>query len=82
MLWDRKVLVDYKVTFNSVTGKRVLADLAKSCYYTQPIFSEDPIVMAHREGSRDVFLKILTTLKLDPNEIENILQEEEDDIVD
>lgn len=77
-------LTDYQITFNSEHGKRVLADLCRSCYINQPIFEGETssLQLAHREGQREVVLRILRVLKLDQGEIEQLMEEEEDEFSD
>ena len=47
---------DYLVCFSSVAGKRVLADMGKA--YDRSCFDIEPILMAYKEGKRDVLLAI------------------------
>lgn len=49
---------DYRATFGTPHGKRVLDDLKNSCYWKQSTFSRDPFATAFNEGMRNVLLKI------------------------
>ena len=56
---------DFKATFGSEAGKRVLADLARLCYLTDSTFSENPYLTAVNEGRRQVMLHIQSVMRLD-----------------
>ena len=47
---------DYLICFSTEAGKRVLLDMEKS--YSKSCFDTDPLMMAYREGRRDVVLSI------------------------
>ncbi len=55
---------DYKTTFSTKEGERVLADL-ESAYYHRSSFSKDPYETAFKEGQRAVIVRILNLLKED-----------------
>ena len=49
----------YVSTFkHSESGKKVLEDLEKQCFYNHTTLSSDSLEMAFREGMRMVFLRI------------------------
>jgi hypothetical protein len=55
------LLQDYKLTFESSTGKRVLADLERVCYYNSTTAGNNTIdrdAIVYREGMRSVLLLI------------------------
>lgn len=58
-------LKDYQRTFSSEHGKRVLYDLMNEHYFLKSSFSPNPQEMAFKEGQKNVILRIMTTLKLD-----------------
>ncbi len=58
--------IDYRGTFNTQEGERVLADLT-SAYYHRSSFSKDPYETAFKEGQRAVIVRILNLLKEDNN---------------
>ena len=63
---------DYKKTFGTEEGKRVLKDLEKLCLYRSSIFDKEPMVMALQEGLRTVYLHITTIMEMDIEELERI----------
>lgn len=60
---------DYKVVFGSEAGERVLYDLMRSAHVLSTTFSVEPCEMAMREGERNIVLRILTVLKMDPEKL-------------
>lgn len=65
----------YQQVFESVEGIRVLHDLMKSCHILGTTFDANPIEMAYREGERSVVLRILRTLKTNPEKILRLIEE-------
>lgn len=63
---------DYKKTFETEEGKRVLQDLEKVCMYRATTFDKDALVMAFQEGLRGVYLHITTVMNMDIEELERI----------
>jgi hypothetical protein len=59
---------DYKTTFNTKEGIRVLADL-ESAYYHRSSFSKDPYETAFNEGSRAVIVRIKNLIKGGTNNV-------------
>lgn len=57
----------YRITFDSVEGKEVLADL-KSAYYHRTSFGKDPYETAYKEGQRSVLIRIINLLKEQKND--------------
>lgn len=57
---------DYRITFGSKEGERVIADL-KSAYYKRSSFSKDTNEMAYREGQRSVVIRIINLLEEEKN---------------
>lgn len=68
-------LVDYKTTFNSEAGKKVLIDLINAHWMTRPTFHESATEMAFREGERNVVLRILHMLNVDASKMLHIIEE-------
>ncbi len=66
---------DYKKTFESEEGKKVLKDLEKVCLYNSTAFDKDPYVTAFQEGLRTVFLHIKTVMTLDIEELERMTKQ-------
>jgi len=67
-LFKRKQLL-YKSVFNSRDGQQVLSDLAVFCHADSSTFNENPYVTAERNGRRAVILHIMSTLKINLNDI-------------
>lgn len=51
---------DYKATFNTEAGKRVLEDLELRNFMKTTTFDGNPNIMIYREGQRSVLLHINT----------------------
>lgn len=63
-LWNRSN--DYKQTFGTEYGKKVLQDLMGICNYNSSTFvKNDPQESAYLEGHRRVLLHILAQIKMD-----------------
>jgi hypothetical protein len=56
---DSQRLEDYKVTFSSPAGRRVLADLASECSFWEASAVTDPTVIAMEAGARALFQHML-----------------------
>ena len=63
------ILEDYRKTFKSEHGKRVLDDLTRFAKVFESTFDADPHVMAFREGRRETVLRILERAQGSPDEI-------------
>jgi len=71
---DNQLLIDYRVTFNSESGQKVLKDLETFCGYNNPCFMRGESDMtAFALGGRNVFLRIKKFLDAD---LDKKLQEE------
>ncbi len=67
---DDQVRIDYRLTFGSDHGRRVLADLVEQCHLFHPSYiPEDVGGTQYREGERNVMLYILSRLQLPQKEI-------------
>lgn len=73
----RSKVVDYRNVFNSSQGKRVLYDLMLNHNFLQTSFNkgDDANEMAFKEGGRHVVTRILTILKVDPKQLEQLIEE-------
>lgn len=61
---SRQLKADYRATFSTASGKRVLKDLSRRCFVNTPTFQDfDTNAMVHREGKRTVYLHIQTMMK-------------------
>ncbi len=70
----------YQDVFTTVKGKRILQDLMKNHFMLDSTFDPDsPNVTSFREGERNVVIRILSMLNINPNllltEIKNISEE-------
>lgn len=64
---------DYKKTFETEEGKRVLADLSKTGFFKSTTFApNDAMTMAFQEGLRAFYLHIITILEMDIDELERL----------
>jgi hypothetical protein len=61
---------DYKKTFETEEGKRVLKDLEQNCFYRSTTLEKEAIGIAFNEGSRAVFLRIINLIDLDIEALE------------
>lgn len=56
-------------------GEHVLADLRDFCGASRAtIFDTDPLIMARREGRREVFVRIANMLNLDEGEVQKLME--------
>lgn len=70
--------IDYKTTFSTVSGKKVLADLSIQARALANTFDPDPYQHAFNAGRRDMILFILHKLDYDIDEMEKRLKEAAD----
>ena len=66
-LYDLKLA--YTKAFDGVHGKILMDDLAAFCFIYSTTQSNDPVQMHINEGRRQVFLKILSVLDMNIQEI-------------
>lgn len=62
-----------------MAAQGVLADLRDFTFARSSAFDPDPIIMARREGRRDVWLRISNYLNLDEAEVQQLIIMEQDD---
>ena len=64
---DKKTLEDlfqnYRTTFGTVQGQKVLEDLESRLHQNTTTFSKDSLEMAYLEGQRSVLLMIKNIIK-------------------
>jgi len=63
---------DFKKTFSTEEGKRVLKALESQCLFKTSVFDKDSHLMAYQAGRRDVFLSIISIMELEIEELEKI----------
>lgn len=65
----------YQQVFSTEEGTKVLYDLIKACHVLGTTFDANPIEMAYKEGERSVVLRILRTLKTNPEKIMKMIEQ-------
>jgi hypothetical protein len=69
---------DYQKTFNDPIGKKVLYDMMQEHFMLKSTFvKNDTHATAMHEGERNVVLRLMTILKMDPKQIEQKISESE-----
>ena len=58
---------DYRITFSSKEGERVLADIQSAYYHRGSYSKNDPHETSYREGQRSVIIRIIYLMKEDKN---------------
>lgn len=59
-------------------GEHVLADLRNFCFADRTtIFDTEPLIMARREGRREVFARIVNFLNLDEKVVQQLMELED-----
>lgn len=67
---------DYKKTFNTPEGKRVLYDIMKKCHILSPVFNpKNDFEVYINEGKRNVALMLLTILDTDVEDLLRRIEE-------
>lgn len=66
----------YKQLFNSPVGAIVLADLAEFCRAHKTTFHQNSRISDVLEGRREVWLRIQDHLKMSPDELYKVLEQE------
>jgi len=66
----------YKRVFESDDGKKILKDLMKACHFLSTTMHVNPNEAAYKEGERSVLLRILKTVKINADEVEHHLKEQ------
>ncbi len=69
---DRQRLADYRETFSTPAGKRVLHDFFARYWVFGSTMHAEPQVMAMREGERNVCLDILRYMEMKPADIADV----------
>lgn len=74
----------YRIVFTEggtrrMAAQAVLADLRDYSFARSSAFDPDPIIMARRQGRRDVWLRISNYLNLDEAEVQQLIIMEQDD---
>jgi hypothetical protein len=77
---SKKLISQYKRLFSTSDGKAVLHDLMLGHHYlnSSTFVPGDPYQSAKNEGSREVVIKIIAILKMDPEKLNEFVTEQED----
>lgn len=67
---DRQRITDYRMTFNSEAGRRVLADLCKRHGVFALATNFEPHQVLYWKGQADVILEILGYMDMKPEDVE------------
>ena len=78
---NKKRWMAYKDVFNPdhPQAKEVLSDLCSAHHVFDAGFDSDPMELARMAGERNVVLRILTILKLKPEDVVSLVKETEDE---
>ena len=68
---------NFKDTFSTIHGKKVLWELMRETGFNSTNFSQDPYVTSFNEGSRNTVLYILKRLNVDVKTIEAKIEQGE-----
>lgn len=63
---------DYVATFMTMAGQRVMKDLMRFCRATETCFDPDPRIHAALEGRREVILRVINHINLEPDQLLDI----------
>ncbi len=69
---------DYKSTFSSKSGEKVLWDLMREHHMISPTMDVNTHDTAFREGQRNVVLRILQLMKTDTKKLLKIIEQAEE----
>jgi hypothetical protein len=70
-----QLAIDYRLTFGTEAGQRVLSDLIKALHFFEPSYvGGDSGETDFREGERNALLYILSRVQL-PDEKDNLIKE-------
>lgn len=67
----------YTACFSGKSGKEVVDDLERKCFYHSSTMHKDPAMTAFREGQRAVVLHIKTMMNYDLDRIRKIAEQQE-----
>ncbi len=73
----------YRIVFTEgdtrrMAARAVLADLRDFTFAQSSAFDRDPIIMARRQGRRDVWLRIANYLNLDEAEVQLFMEQDDE----
>ena len=75
---NRKRWMAYKITFSQAEpqAREVLRDMCKAHHVFDAGFDADPLELARMAGERNVVLRILSILKMTPEDIVDLVKED------
>jgi len=71
---------DYKITFGTPEGKRVLNDIVGHCFVLDTTIAETPEATAFNEGMRNSALRIMSILHYSPVDFLQLPKEIDSDV--
>lgn len=80
--FNRKRWMAYRVVFNpdDKHSQEVLKDLCSAHYVFDAGFDPDPVELARMAGERNVVLRILSIIKMKPEDITSLAKEDKDEV--
>ena len=72
---NEQLIKDYRETFNTAAGKRVVEDLELRGYYRTTTISNQEHIMIYREGARSMVAYIKTMVETDLKRLREIMEE-------
>lgn len=72
--WCYRTVLTVDGTTRRIAADHVLADLRDFCFARTTAFDQDPIIMARREGRRDVWLRVSNYLNLDEAQVQTLME--------
>ncbi len=66
--------IKYKQVFETPEGQAVLSDLMKTFHVMHSTLSDSPYETHYKEGQRSVVVRIIETLKVDPDQMKQLLE--------
>lgn len=73
-------VIDYKDTFSTEKGKRVLWDMIQASGMLKPHYSGDPNEVVFREGARSIVVRILNLLGTNPAKLHDFIEKRREDM--
>ena len=72
---NEQLIKDYRETFNTASGKRVMEDLELRFFYRTSIVSNLEHIMTYRSGLRDAVCHIKTLVETDIKRLRELMEE-------
>ncbi|WP_287459198.1 hypothetical protein [Sphingomonas sp.] len=72
--WAYRVIFTADGEMLRIAANHVLADLRDFSFARSSAFDRDPIIMARRQGRRDVWLRIANYLELDETAVQKLME--------